>query len=103
MESRINKRKNRESQGTSCSVAMEDTLKLNQQQQFTNTKCKMEKDKPQLQWGDIYQAIKEKNMHYDYYMREYKGMLSKCMEQHSQDTIESSRCNTMHFSLCRYN
>lgn len=55
-----NKRKNREIEGTSSSVAMEDTLMPDQQQKFANTKCKLENDKPLLQWGDIYWAIKEK-------------------------------------------
>jgi len=51
----------RESGGTedtSSSVVLEDTTKFYQEKQFTNTECKIGKDKTPLHWGDIYQAIK---------------------------------------------
>jgi len=38
---------------------MEYMLMSDQQQQLADTKCKLEKDKPHLQWGDIYRDIKE--------------------------------------------
>jgi len=63
MATKRNKRKNGEAKGTSSSVTMEDTLMPNQQQQFVDTECKLEKDKPMLQWGDIYLDIKEKGIH----------------------------------------
>ena len=60
MATRSNKINNGEAEVTLSSVAMEDTLRPDQQQQFVDIECKLEKDKPMLQWGDIYRAIKEK-------------------------------------------
>lgn len=59
MSTKNNKRKNYVAKGTSNSVAMEDTLMPNQQQQFANTGCLWKKDKSTFQWGDIYRTIKE--------------------------------------------
>lgn len=58
MASKRNKMKNIEVEGTSRRVAMEDILKLDQQQQFIDTECNIEKEKPQLQWRDIYRFFK---------------------------------------------
>jgi len=55
-----NKRNTEEFEGTSNGVAMEDILKLDQEKKFTDTECKIEKYKQQLQWGDIYRDVKER-------------------------------------------
>ena len=58
MASKISKRKSGGTEDTSSSVELEDTLKLDNQQRFADTECKINKGKTSLQWGDIYRAIK---------------------------------------------
>jgi len=59
MASKENKRNIEEVESTSSNVGMEDTLKLDKEHSFNDTGCKIGKEKPLLQWGDIYRAVKE--------------------------------------------
>lgn len=59
MASKYGKRKISEIKGTSSSMPVEDKMQPCQAQQFTDTKCELEKDATTLTWGEIYRAIQE--------------------------------------------
>jgi len=75
-------------EGISRSVAVEDVLQPHQQQQFTDTECRIENDKVSISWGEIYKSIKEQA-----YTKLYAKEEMKDCDRKIWDNIWRSRIN----------